>query len=305
MRDFMSFRVRLQGAGARERLERLIAETWEAGASGHEECDEADPTGSPLAGVSLTIYAPCSAIDGVRNAAQRAVALADRMTAWEAVEDVDWTHAWSEGLSALEISPRLVVRPSTVAFDLRPQQLEVVVDPGLAFGTGTHASTRLVLDWLCDLASDPECIGPATRVLDVGTGTGLLALAALRLGAGFAVGFDIDPLAPREALRWARHNSLTDGFRAFTGPVAAVAGPPFDLVLANLLRSELLPIAPAVCRQVAAGGSLILSGLLAAERPQVEAALAEQGLDVTGSREWLDETGDHWVSLRAGRPALS
>ena len=297
----MSFRVRLRGEDARDRLERLIAETWEAGASGHEEAGETTPGGSS-AELTLTIYAPRKAIDAVWGAAQRTVAEADRLSPREPVEDVDWTHAWSEGLSALEISPRLVVRPSTVACDLRPQQLEVVVDPGLAFGTGTHASTRLVLDWLCELASAPECIGPGMRVLDVGTGTGLLALVALRLGADFALGFDIDPLAAPEALRWARHNLLTQGFHAFTGPVEALAGPPFDLVLANLLRSELLPIAPAVCRRVAGNGSLILSGLLAAERQQVEAALAEQGFAVQGCREIRDETGDHWISLHARRP---
>lgn len=305
MGDFSQFRVRVRGPNARERVERLIAETWEAGASGHEEAlgDQQDPA-RPARGESalaLLIYAPSDCVDRVWAAAQRVMTRDDSASPPETVESVDWSQAWSVGLQAIEISPRLVVRPSTVSFDLRPQQLELVVDPGLAFGTGTHASTRLALDWICQLDSQ-DCIGPATRVLDVGTGTGLLALAALRLGAGFAVGFDTDCLAPPEALRWARHNLLTEHFRTFAGPLEALAGPPFDLVLANLLRSELLPIAPAVTERVAPTGLLILSGLLVAERGQVESALAELGFETRGSREHRDSTGDHWLSLLLARP---
>lgn len=307
MGDFICFRVRLRGPNAGERVERLIAETWAAGASGHEEYEEQvdvqreqDLPGRDDAALVLVIYAPSGKCEPVWQATQDVVEARDEVAPPETVEAHDWTQAWSEGLQAMEISPRLVVRPSTVSCDLRPDQLELVIDPGLAFGTGTHASTRLALDWIGELDSQ-DSIGPATRVLDVGTGTGLLALAALRLGAGFAVGFDIDPLAPPEALRWARHNRLAHQFRAFTGPLEALAGPPFELVLANLLRTEMLPIAAAVTQRVAAGGLLILSGLLVAERAEVESALAELGFGTRGSREHRDETGDHWLSLLVAR----
>ena len=301
----MSFRVRLRGANKRERADLLIAETWDAGASGLEEPSEseggraASPPGD--LGLEWVIYAPREAGDRVWQAAQRWLAKGDEVTPPEPVEPVDWTQSWTQGLTAIEVSERLIVRPSSVAYDLRPGQLELVVDPGQAFGTGTHASTRLALDWICELARQRDHIGPSARVLDVGTGTGLLAMAALRLGAGFALGFDIDPLAPAEALRWARHNSLTDHFHVFTGPVEAIAGPPFDLVLANLLRSELLPIAASVAQRVASDGLMILSGLLVAERQQVEGALAELGFEVRGSRDQRDDTGDHWLSLLVAR----
>ena len=314
-KEFICVRVRLHGSNRQECAERVAAETWEAGASGVEEQALHEGAGewnrgsagpgaaSNSVGLLLLIYAPREAADGVWAAAQRVIEEGDEALRPEPVETVDWTQAWSRGLRAIEVSERLIVRPSTVACELAPQQQELVVDPGLAFGTGTHASTRLVLDWICQLASSRQCIGPATRVLDVGTGTGLLALAALRLGAGFAVGFDTDPLAPPEALRWARHNSLRENFRVFTGPIEALAGEPFDLVLANLLKSELLPIAPAVAQRVAPGGLLVLSGLLVSERAQVEGAFRDLGFATRGSRDHRDDTGDHWLSLLVARDA--
>jgi ribosomal protein L11 methyltransferase len=216
---------------------------------------------------------------------------------------VDWTQAWARGLRAIEVSERLIVRPSSVAWELGPHQLEVVIDPGIVFGTGTHASTRLALEWICELESGTDefrafdGFGPGVRVLDVGTGTGLLALAALRLGAGLAVGFDLDPLAPPEALHWARHNSLAEDFHLFTGPIEALAGPPFELALVNMFRTEMLPIAPALSERVASGGLLILSGLLVSERDGVERAMQPLGFETRGAREHLDDTGDHWLSL--------
>ena len=123
MPDFMCFRVRLGGSDLRERSDRLIAETWHAGASGHEERSdpeaEREPSPSERSGPLLVIYAPREAAERVWRAAQQVMEQGDEASPLEAVEAVDWTRAWSQGLQAIEISRRLVVRPSSVAWHSR------------------------------------------------------------------------------------------------------------------------------------------------------------------------------------------
>jgi len=172
----------------------------------------------------------------------------------------------------------------------------LVLDPGQAFGTGAHASTRLVLELLCG----PHLPAlPGARVLDVGVGTGVLALSALLLGAEQAIGFDLDRLAASEARAHARCNGLDSRLQVFTGPIDALGPGRFDLVLANLLRGELEPILPLLCRRVAPGGSLILSGLLEADVEVLRAQLARFSFEASEKRLLRDDTGDTWVALSA------
>jgi ribosomal protein L11 methyltransferase len=205
----------------------------------------------------------------------------------------------------LEVGRRLVVRPSFVEAPVGAMgRLELVIDPGQAFGTGHHASTRLALECMADERSAWDA---SQRVLDVGTGTGVLAMAAVRLGAGRATGLDLDPLSPPDALRWSRVNGLADRCDWLLGPVGAVAGARFDWVLANLLRREMMPIAEELARAVTPGGHLVLSGLLADERDRVVARFEGLGLVALPERErrQRDETGDHWIGLVMARPATS
>jgi ribosomal protein L11 methyltransferase len=273
----------------REAAERITAECWDVGAEGIEERPGQE-------GLELFIYTPSSVLDEV--VAAGLAAGASQRIAPEPIVDNNWSQAWKEGLTAIEISERLVVRPSFIEFDLAPGQKEIVIDPGQAFGTGGHASTLLILEWLDVLA--PELTSD-TRVLDVGTGTGVLAFAALVLGAGRAVGFDLDPQAVIEAKLWAGRNGLADRFTAFTGGIEALDTEPYDLVVANLLRRELLPIAEQVTDCIAPGGRVLLSGLLAEEQGRVEEAMSAYGVATLGARFVKDSTGDHWVSLLMGR----
>jgi ribosomal protein L11 methyltransferase len=135
------------------------------------------------------------------------------------------------------------------------------------------------------------------RVLDAGCGSGVLALAALALGARSALGFDWDPLAARASRANAEENRRGQQFRALVGSLEALTGPPFDLVLANLLRTELLPLAPRLASFVRAGGTLIVSGLLAAEGAEVEACFRPHGLRLEGDRTSWDARGEHWLGL--------
>jgi ribosomal protein L11 methyltransferase len=185
------------------------------------------------------------------------------------------------------------VRPSFVELAPEPGRLEIIIDPRQAFGTGGHASTLLALEWVDVLAGE---LSLESRVLDIGTGTGVLAFAALRLGAGEAVAFDIDPIAVHEARYWAELNDLAGRLRLFTGPLDALACPGFDLVIANLLRRELLPLVPGIAGLLARQGSLVLSGLLAEEQEEVESVLAGEGLRRAGAR-FGEDGGERWVSL--------
>ncbi len=259
-------------------------------------------------GIALILYAPATDAESLRSALLASEVVASgraRVGPVEALPDVDWSEEWKRGLRALEIGDRLVIRPSFVASpdagDASPRS-ELVIDPGQAFGTGHHASTRLALEVM---ALDPTAWRADQRVLDVGTGSGVLALAALVFGAGRAVGLDLDPLSPPEAAKWARRNQLSDRAHFWLGPIDTIAGRSFDWVLANMLRRETEPIAEPLAAAVAPGGRLVLSGLLAVECEAVGRRFESLGLVGVRGLEHRDDAGDHWGALLMERPASS
>jgi ribosomal protein L11 methyltransferase len=292
-------RIRL-GAEPGEVAERAAAEAFDAGASGIEERELEGDAGR----IELWVYAPEPAAGAVLAALERIASGAGaalEVRGREPAPDDDWSVRWREGLGVVRISPRLAVRPPFVPDD--PQgSAALVIDPGQAFGTGGHASTRLALTLLDGLAGAGL---RGARVLDVGTGSGVLALAALLLGAESAVGFDLDPVAAREARANAAANGLAGRARLFAGPIAALRAPSFDLVLANLLRRELLPILGALADALRPGGRAVLAGLLASEREETTRALAEAGFSVESALEERDAGGDAWLGLVIRRPAPS
>ncbi len=270
--------------------ERVAAEAWEHGACGIEEREGEGGV------VVLRVWVPVERADVLGEALVAALGDAVRVGPARLLEERDWSQAWREGLGAVRISERLVVRPSFAEYTAEPGEHVLVVDPAQAFGTGHHASTRLAAALL-----DRELgtRSPRARVLDVGTGSGVLVLAALVLGAGEAVGFDVDPLAGPEARRNARANGLAGRARFFTGTIDALSPVAFDVVVANLIRRELQPLLDTLCaRHIGGGGTLVLSGLLESDRPLVEAELARRGLRVRAART-EEDGGDVWVGLTA------
>jgi ribosomal protein L11 methyltransferase len=273
--------------------EAVVAEAWAAGASGVEERDrEGGET------TLLLVYAPASRADAVAAGAAAALAGRGRIAAAEPVADVDWNRRWREGLAVVEISERIAVCPTGVAFAPRPRQAVVTIEPGQAFGTGGHASTRLALRLLDAL---PRSLRRGAEVLDVGTGSGVLALAALRLGAAQAVAFDLDPLATAAARSNTVANDLAPLLLLFTGTVEALAEVRFDIVVANLLRRELLPLLPCIAAHTRSGGAVLVSGLLAEDRERATAGLAAAGLAVREALVEHDPTGEDWLGLLTSR----
>ncbi|UCE86059.1 MAG: 50S ribosomal protein L11 methyltransferase, partial [Deltaproteobacteria bacterium] len=248
---------------------------------------------------TLRLYAPASAGPAVARAVAAAAEPGARVGPPEPVAPVDWTRAWQEGLTAIVISPRLVVRPSFVEHTASRSQQTVIIDPGRAFGTGHHASTRLALELLDRvLAGNRSGRG---RLLDVGTGSGVLAIAALRLGIASAVAFDLDLVAVRAAHGNAERNGVRDRMELFAGGLEALAETGFELVTANLLRTELVPLVPGIARRIRAGGHVIVSGILASERDAVASHLSQAGLQCADLRTATDPGGDAWIGLLAQR----
>jgi ribosomal protein L11 methyltransferase len=252
------------------------AELFEAGADGVEIRDaETTPMPGqprPLPGRTLLV-----AFFSAREDAQAARARHGGDVA--EVPDQDWSETWKAGLGAFAVGP-VFVRPSWIDAAPPPCAVEVVLDPGMAFGTGTHPTTALCL------AALAEALRPGARVLDVGTGSGLLAVAAAKLGAGEVVGSDHDPVA----LEVARENAERNRVRlALTGDPPARIGGTFDVVVANILANTLVALAPEIAPRVAAGGTLLLSGILAGQEDEVRDAYVAQGLAPAPDRadgEW-------------------
>jgi len=288
--------LRVETADALER-ERLLAEAFDAGAGGAEELDGEGGR------CRADIYVPSECAQAVWDALRTAASPGARIGRPEALAPVDWSQAWREGLEAQRISARLVVRPPFVSSVLDPGQGEIVIDPGQAFGTGAHASTRLCLEWIDALVAEGTDLPSPVHVLDVGTGSGVLALAALRLGATGALGFDLDPVAIEAARQAAIENRLDDRARFVTGPIEAVADRPegWSLVLANLLKREMGPIAGAIARRVAAGGRLVLAGLLEEDRAEVLGRFAAEGLCESAPQRIVEDDVGRWIGLCLGR----
>jgi ribosomal protein L11 methyltransferase len=209
------------------------------------------------------------------------------------VHEADWADAWKAHFPVLRVGRRLVVRPTWRRHRAQRDDVVLALDPGMAFGTGLHPSTRLCLAGVERLADGGRIQGRS--VLDVGCGSGILAIAAARLGADRVIGIDTDGIAIEATIANARRNSVSRRVRARVGTLPSGDGP-FDVVLANLIASLLVSLAPALRDELAPQGSLLASGIFVDREPEVRAAFTTAGLSV---RKVTSE--GEWVALEAVR----
>ena len=209
-----------------------------------------------------------------------------RTIAVEQLPDRDWRTAWHEYFEVVRVpGPRtIVVRPPHISYPGKPDEIVIDLVPGLAFGTGQHQSTRLCLSLLAEQIQGGE------RVLDVGTGSGILAVAAAKLGAASVVATDIDPVAADAARQTVRQNQLAERVRVQEGSIPT--DDQFDLVVANLTADLLQFLAEDLAGALMQGGRLIVSGLISTRQDEVAAALTNRSLQLQTVL-----TEDEWRAL--------
>lgn len=205
------------------------------------------------------------------------------------VDDADWAEAWKAHYTPQRIG-RIVVMPSWLDEPVGRDDVVLRLDPGMAFGTGLHPTTRGCLTLLQQVSPMPE------RVLDLGSGSGILAIAALALGAGSAVCLDTDPIAVEATLANADANGFAGRVEASRGSLPDAAAESYPLVLANLVAALLVELAQPLASHTASGGTLLASGIIAPRGGEVVAALEGAGFALS---ERLDD--GEWVSLRMVR----
>ena len=212
----------------------------------------------------VALFEPAADLDARLEAAARAAGLkAMPAVSLEEVAEQDWVRLTQSQFEPIRISARLWIVPSWhTAPD--PAAINLELDPGLAFGTGSHSTTRLCLEWL------EANVAPGCSVLDYGCGSGILGIAAAKLGAGDVLGVDIDPAA----LTAAADNAARNGVALRIAPSGAPPEEGFDRVVANILTNPLMLLAPLLSGCLKPGGRLALAGVLESQAVQVIAAYA-------------------------------
>ena len=208
----------------------------------------------------------------------------------------DWANAWKEHFTVHRIGERVVVRPPWLDYAPRGDEVVVELDPGMAFGTGLHPSTRL------STLGVEQVVSAGDRVLDVGVGSGILAIAALKLGAVHVDAVDVETVAVRATQENAERNGVADQIDVRLGSVGE--GEPFqgqyDVVLANIIARILIELADGIAAATRPGGFLVLAGIIVEREADVRAAFAERGCEQVTRRQH-----DDWVSLVMRRGQLT
>ena len=257
--------------------------------------DELSAREDPTAPYEITVHLPedeaaPAAVDATERALWHLQAFGLRPVGElqvRSVDDADWTDAWKAGYVPQRIG-RLVIVPSWLDEPIGPDEVALRLDPGMAFGTGLHPTTRGCLMLLQEISPMPPV------VLDVGSGSGILALAALRLGAERAVCYDTDPLAVEATIANAAANDLADRVTAQLGSLPRTPpAEPYQLVLANLVAAVLIDLAEPLAAHATPGGTLLAGGIIETRADEVLGALGAVGFALESR---LDD--GEWVSLR-------
>lgn len=203
------------------------------------------------------------------------------------VNEEDWANNWKQYYHTQRIGKRIVVTPSWEEYTPTGDDVQMRLDPGMAFGTGTHDTTRLCLELL------EECVTPTTRILDVGTGSGILSVGGVLLGAPSALGVDIDPVAVKVANENAEINEVQDKTEFVCGDLTDKVHGQFEIVTANIVADIIIRLLSTVKNYLLKGGVLIVSGIIDTRADEVENACHEAGFT---TEKRLEHGG--WVAIK-------
>lgn len=213
------------------------------------------------------------------------------------IDDADWAGAWKSFFKPIEVG-RVFIKPSWEDVKTRPEQVIVEIDPGMAFGTGNHPTTQLCLKAL------QEYIEGGERVLDIGSGSGILAIAAAKLGAAEVVAVENDPVAVKSAEENIRRNNISSIVKMIEADSPTAASGQFDIIVANITANVIISMTSGLAESARPGGLLIVSGLIEEREAEVTSALTRAGFEK--SKMGLE---DEWVALimqrRWGQPERS
>lgn len=205
----------------------------------------------------------------------------------------DWNETWSRSVKPLRIG-RLMIRPSWDPVTIAPHDIDIILDPKQAFGTGHHATTRMLLEWL------QKEIRGGEEILDVGTGSAILAMAAVKLGAASAIGIEVDPVAVDCAKEYVEQNRLNDRIDIICGTLADLPQErrqTADLVLANLDRQTVLGLAEDLARLGLRGARIMVSGILVEQMDEIADRFSNLGLACVDQCQ-----EESWVAMKLLRP---
>ncbi len=255
--------------------------------------DEGEPPPERPSAVLRTYMPQTPAFRSKRELVHIGVALIAKLTDLPELEEreiaeEEWEAAWKAHFTPLRVGHHLLVQPPWQTAEPQPGDVVIEIDPGLAFGTGHHPTTHRALESL------ERLVAPGANVLDVGAGSGILSVAAAKLGAGKVIGVEIDRVALKAGRSNLRANAVSGTVRLYAGTLPSEHVEPgwADLIVANVNAIVLAALAPELRRALAAGGPLIAAGILRERRAPVEQAFADAGLAVRESFE----DGD-WLAL--------
>lgn len=207
------------------------------------------------------------------------------------IREQNWNRSWERTIRPIHATERIVIAPSWHPYRARAGEIVLTIDPKMSFGTGYHETTRLVLHFI------EKSVPTGAHLLDVGTGTGVLAIAAIKLGAATAIGIDSDEWAYANAKENAALNGVSERLDVRLGDLSVVPERGFDCIVANIQKTVIEEMLPGLCARLGEGGQLMLSGLLCTEGSAMHEKLTSFGLAVVD-----DRSEGEWIALAAVWP---